>query len=513
MLDTCEDLPAGAGEKEAKLRAFLARFDGEAGGALAPPPAIEPACARDDVDRAYLLLLERAARVDRFFLALPAPERAAIVRLVRRMGEGMAWAVRTFAAQEGALSDAAQLSRYCASVLGNPIVFAEEMQRLQSGLDPELPGERHALAMRVGETIQLANGARDLEKDCARGVFYLPELRRARDGELPAAIASARRRLLARALEEGRAFRPHLAAIPSPRLSLARGAGLLMALFTLAFWQRTAARLGVALPLRDRVTKLRSAAWVARAISSRRGHDAVLARIDRIFAESAARLAEAGRTGKMGDVGITQGGARAAAGSLGPQLKHVLFRWRGWGVIALGIGTVVVAWPLRPQTGPALAALPVVLLGVSMRVWSRCYFTRGSDTRRLQAHRLVVLGPYRRVRNPLYVGNVAIAVGLALAFAGPWAAAAFLVALFAFYSGVIRSEEAVLARTWGAAYDDFRRRVPRWLPRIVPIAADPSAPAAELRHALRKERLRIGGAVGAWALAFALALLGTGAAT
>jgi phytoene/squalene synthetase len=290
MLDTCEDLPRDALAREAALRAFLGRF-GAGDGAPRPAPALSADLARDERDRVYLLLLARAERIDRFFLALPAPQREVILRLVHRMGEGMIWAVRTFA-EQGALDGERQLSRYCFEVLGHPILFAEEMQRLESGLPPEVGTDRRTLAAEVGEAIQLANVARDLEKDCAAGVFYLRSLQQAPLAERPAAIAAARAALLARAVVVGRSFRPWMTGIPSPRVSLARGAGLLMALFTLGFWQGTARRLGLEIfPEATRVTRLRAFAMVARSVSSRRGHDAVLAQIERSFAEAAARLA------------------------------------------------------------------------------------------------------------------------------------------------------------------------------------------------------------------------------
>lgn len=179
--------------------------------------------------------------------------------------------------------------------------------------------------------------------------------------------------------------------------------------------------------------------------------------------------------------------------------KDWLFRWRGWGVIAFGFALLLWKWPLAPQLRYALAALPIVLFGVYFRVWARCYFTRGSDTRRIQAHRLIVFGPYCRVRNPLYVGNVSIAVGLALAATDPAGAGALLLALLLFYSGVIRSEEAVLERSFGASYLDFKKRVPRWLPRLFAVAADADAPQAEVGHALRKEAQRIAGTLLGWA--------------
>ena len=164
-------------------------------------------------------------------------------------------------------------------------------------------------------------------------------------------------------------------------------------------------------------------------------------------------------------------------------------------------------WPLVPRLGSALAAFPIVLFGVAFRVWARCYFTRGSDTRRIQTHRLVLFGPYRRVRNPLYVGNVAVAAGLTLAFTDPAASGVMTAALLLFYSVVIRSEETVLLRTWGAAYRAFQRQVPRWWPRLIAVSTDADAPAPQLLQALRKERLRIAGALGACAVAVGIAWL------
>lgn len=203
--------------------------------------------------------------------------------------------------------------------------------------------------------------------------------------------------------------------------------------------------------------------------------------------------------------------AAAAPQSTAPRgFKDLLFVWRGWGVIVFGVAVLAWKLPMAPRINFALAALPVVLFGVFFRVWARCYFTRGSDTRRIQTHRLIVFGPYCRVRNPLYVGNIGVAVGLALAFTDAWGALALLVALLLFYSGVIRSEEAVLERTWGDSYRDFKKRVPRWIPRLFAVAADADAPEPQVSLALRKEAQRIAGAVGGWAAALALAWMQRG---
>jgi len=236
--------------------------------------------------------VRRADRIDRFFATLPEAQGGAILQLVRRMGEGMLWAVRTFAAQGGELRSDGQLSRYCFEVLGNPILFAEEMQRLDCGLAPEVETARVELAASVGESVQLANVARDLEKDCASGVFYLPQLKAADDASRAAVIAAARLRLLVRAVECGRAFLPFISGIPSPRVSLARGAAMMMALFALSFWQGIAERLGLRIDKRgERITKTISIGLVVRAVFSRAGSDAILTSLDLRFAEAQERLA------------------------------------------------------------------------------------------------------------------------------------------------------------------------------------------------------------------------------
>jgi protein-S-isoprenylcysteine O-methyltransferase Ste14 len=187
------------------------------------------------------------------------------------------------------------------------------------------------------------------------------------------------------------------------------------------------------------------------------------------------------------------------------------FRWRGWLVIVLGalllVTVVAVQGWKRPSLRDALAAAPLVALGIAMRVWARSYLLRGTNTRRVHARRFVVDGPYRRLRNPLYVGNMAIAAGLALAFAGPIAGAALLILLFALYSVVVRSEEAILRATFPERYDEVAAAVPRWWPRLRPIASGEASDPPQFLAAFRSEAQRIAGAGGAWGVALWLACM------
>lgn len=78
---------------------------------------------------------------------------------------------------------------------------------------------------------------------------------------------------------------------------------------------------------------------------------------------------------------------------------------------------------------------------------------------------LVVGGPFRRVRNPGYVSVVAMIAGQGLLF-GSRVVLAYAAALaVAFHLFVLLYEEPTLRRQFGAEYDEYCRRVPRWLPR------------------------------------------------
>jgi protein-S-isoprenylcysteine O-methyltransferase Ste14 len=90
---------------------------------------------------------------------------------------------------------------------------------------------------------------------------------------------------------------------------------------------------------------------------------------------------------------------------------------------------------------------------------------RGTPAPFAAPERFVVRGSYRVVRNPMYVGVLALIVGQALLLGREvllvWAGvAAVLFQLF-----VVFHEEPELCKRFGAEYEEYRRRVGRWLPR------------------------------------------------
>jgi protein-S-isoprenylcysteine O-methyltransferase Ste14 len=81
---------------------------------------------------------------------------------------------------------------------------------------------------------------------------------------------------------------------------------------------------------------------------------------------------------------------------------------------------------------------------------------------------LVVGGLYRFVRNPMYVAVTALIFGQALLLGQTSLLIYGAVVWLAFHIFVLAYEEPTLLRTYGDEYESYRRRVPRWIPRLTP---------------------------------------------
>jgi len=116
---------------------------------------------------------------------------------------------------------------------------------------------------------------------------------------------------------------------------------------------------------------------------------------------------------------------------------------------------------------PNLAIMGVVLavLGLLLFVWSLLLFGRAKTG--IMYHQpavcLMMRGPYAWSRNPQYIAFAAMYVGFAMMMNTWWPLALLPLALWAVVFGVIAAEEHYLRGKFGAAYDEYCRRVPRWL--------------------------------------------------
>jgi protein-S-isoprenylcysteine O-methyltransferase Ste14 len=117
-----------------------------------------------------------------------------------------------------------------------------------------------------------------------------------------------------------------------------------------------------------------------------------------------------------------------------------------------------------------LAALPSVLgFAVALRcVWDFGWTGRGTPAPIAPPQRLVVVGFYRYVRNPMYLGFAAGWIGLWVVFgqASPAVMAAIAAVALAVHLFVVFYEEPTLRRKFGADYEEYCRNVSRWRPRL-----------------------------------------------
>lgn len=156
--------------------------------------------------------------------------------------------------------------------------------------------------------------------------------------------------------------------------------------------------------------------------------------------------------------------------ALGPILNTILFT-------VFVPGTVLILVPLwllhgfaRPPVGP-VPWLGGMVIVIGAAIYFRCaweFAVRGLGTPAPIAPTkfLVTTALHQYVRNPMYIGVFGVILGEAIAFRSAvlFAYIAFLcvpVELF-----VVFYEEPTLRRQFGESYDEYRRTVPRWIPRI-----------------------------------------------
>jgi protein-S-isoprenylcysteine O-methyltransferase Ste14 len=141
-------------------------------------------------------------------------------------------------------------------------------------------------------------------------------------------------------------------------------------------------------------------------------------------------------------------------------------------------GTVagLVPWLLRggaaapaAPAGPFWLGAALLVLGAAVYLhtafWGFALRGRGTPAPVAPTERLVVTGLHAHVRNPMYLGVLLMVAGQASMF---WSRTLLVYAAalaLAFHLFVLFYEEPTLHRQFGGAYEEYLRRVPRWIPR------------------------------------------------
>jgi len=133
--------------------------------------------------------------------------------------------------------------------------------------------------------------------------------------------------------------------------------------------------------------------------------------------------------------------------------------------IPIGFGFALVFLVFSSPSNPALATgLGLAMAGLLLRLWAAGH---------LRKHRqLTITGPYRKTRNPLYLGSFLMGLGFSIASSILWIAVLFLVLFLAIYFPVMKREEIELSQAYGAPYKEYLNSVPRFLPAFRTVAGE-----------------------------------------
>jgi protein-S-isoprenylcysteine O-methyltransferase Ste14 len=152
-------------------------------------------------------------------------------------------------------------------------------------------------------------------------------------------------------------------------------------------------------------------------------------------------------------------------------LKIVLFTIVAPGTIAVLLPSLLLrgdpGW--RVEGARAVVGGLLILAGALLYAWCSYAFARfgrGTPAPIDPPRHLVDRGLYSRTRNPMYLGVVTVLVGEAVLFGSSrlfaYAGAVFL----GFHLFTVLYEEPAHRRRFGAAFEEYCRRVPRWVPRL-----------------------------------------------
>ncbi len=170
-------------------------------------------------------------------------------------------------------------------------------------------------------------------------------------------------------------------------------------------------------------------------------------------------------------------------------IRDLLFRYRSYTPLPLVALMLLFA---DPTAQSFLWGLPVTAAGELIRLWG--VSIAGNETRvtgAVGASQLVTSGPFAYVRNPLYLGNIMLYLGMGIASFAlfPWLQAGAALWFVFQYSAIVSLEEEFLREKFGERYRRYAAAVPRFLPGGRPYR-DPGGfqPGLSWSRGLRSER-------------------------
>ncbi len=191
----------------------------------------------------------------------------------------------------------------------------------------------------------------------------------------------------------------------------------------------------------------------------------------------------------MSDV---SGGARAP---LLVRYGNFLFRYRN-GLFPVVLLALIVGFPpeypgrsARLDDTLDIVGVLVALVGQTLRfaVIGYVYIARGGKNRQVYADGLVTEGFFAHSRNPLYLGNILVLLGLFIIHNDRWVYLIGVPFFLVGYAAIVAAEETYLRGKFGPGYDAYAAAVPRWFPRLAGLSRSLDGIAFNWRRVILKE--------------------------
>ncbi len=169
-------------------------------------------------------------------------------------------------------------------------------------------------------------------------------------------------------------------------------------------------------------------------------------------------------------------------------IRNLFFKYRSYTPIPIALMIIYFARTPNPFL---IYGIFLLIIGESIRIRAVSFAGGETRTRKVGAPSLCTAGPFSRVRNPLYVGNMLMYAGIVLMAGAPniWGMLILTLGFFFIqYSLIISLEEETLLELFGEAYETYRKNVPGIFPRLTSWANDDSRNPAPLLKTLKTEK-------------------------
>ena len=121
----------------------------------------------------------------------------------------------------------------------------------------------------------------------------------------------------------------------------------------------------------------------------------------------------------------------------------------------------------RPTPKALMIGASISIVGLALRAWAAGHIRKNAQ--------LATSGPYAFTRNPLYFGSFLLGLGFTVASGRVLLGVLFAALFLGIYLPVMRVEASTLAELFGKDYENYRRAVPLFFPRLTPFRAEGAA--------------------------------------